>query len=176
MSKKRDYAAEYKRRIDRLTAAGFSKTQARGHVKTKVIDDGKGGQRRINLERTVTVENIRAKVQTARDKAFGGNPPERRQRGETKTAYEDRIATARAESIVNRVTGTVAEMVEDIADSAIDFLEDIGEAFEGHDYDADYEAASDEVDYSWDDMDSFLEEMRDEGLSEHDAHDLWFGY
>jgi uncharacterized protein YoaH (UPF0181 family) len=155
MSRKRDYAVEYAKRIERLMAEGFSRSQARGHVKTKEITDTKTGQTRtIKLERSVRLEHVRARVQADRARAFGGNPPQR-QRGETKIAYDDRLAEMRQETFDDREP------------------EDFGDV----DYDNEPEDYSDyESEYSWDNFDDFRDEMLDEGLNEHEIYELWFGY
>ena len=136
---KRDYRAEYARRISRLEAQGFSRSQARGHVKTKTIDDERGGRRTIRLERSIRTERVREKVETDRRAAFGDLP--KRERGETAAHYDKRLDDARKEH-------------ERSAE-----------------YDPDREPA-----YDWDDFEGFLDSMLDDGLNEHEAYDLWFGY
>lgn len=136
---KRDYRAEYARRIERLTSQGFSRSQARGHVKTKRVDDGRGGKRVVRLERSVRTERVREKVETDRRAAFGDLP--KRERGETAAQYERRLDVAR----------------RDFERSA--------------EYDPDREPA-----YDWDDFEGFRDSMLNDGLNEHEAYDLWFGY
>jgi len=97
MAKRRDYRAEYARRIERLTAEGYSRSQARGHAKTKQIRDAKTGQTRsVRVERPIRVERVREKVERARREAFGGELPKRK-RGESPREYDDRLAGIRVE-------------------------------------------------------------------------------
>jgi hypothetical protein len=88
---KRDYAAEYRARIARITAQGYSRSQARGHAKsqTKTRDDG--SKYTVRLERSIRTERIRDRVQADRTRAFGGEVPERRRRGESAAQYRDRL-------------------------------------------------------------------------------------
>lgn len=127
---KRNYRAEYQRRIERLTAEGYSRSQARGHPKTRTKRDVDTGRvYKVKIERSIRVERVRDRVEADRRAAFGGELP-KRQRGESQGAYEGRLASLR---------------------------ESAGE-------------------YDWDDQDSFMDDMRDEGLSEHEGFDIWFGY
>lgn len=51
-SKKRDYRAEYKRRIARGKARGLSRAQAAGHPKVKrIVTKDKKGRKRVRIER-----------------------------------------------------------------------------------------------------------------------------
>lgn len=125
----RNYREEYRRRIERLEAQGFSRSQARGHAKTRTKYHDDGAAYKVKIERPVRVERIRAKVEEDRRQVFGGELP-KRQRGESPAAYESRLETLR-----------VAQGL-----------------------------------YDWEDQDDFMEAMRDEGLSEHEGFEIWFGY
>jgi hypothetical protein len=125
----RNYREEYRRRIERLETQGFSRSQARGHPKTRTKIHDDGTRYTVKIERSIRVERIRTKIETDRRRVFGGELP-RRQRGESRQAFENRLETLR-----------VAE---------------------GY--------------YDWEDQDGFMEMMRDEGLSEHEGFEIWFGY
>ncbi len=127
----RDYRAEYRQRIERVTAQGFSRSVARGHAKTKVKHTDDGQPYRVKVERPLRVERIRARVEADRRKAFGGDLP-KRQRGESPAAFEARMDAARDAAARTR--------------------------------------------FDWDDMESFLDMARDEGLTEHEGHEIWNGY
>jgi hypothetical protein len=92
--RKRDYRAEYKRRLERAKAKGYSKDVARGHPKK-----GRAGIRAANflripvgssigLEERDTRGRVKIVVDDAR-KRFGRRP--KRKRGETIADYEERL-------------------------------------------------------------------------------------
>jgi hypothetical protein len=74
-AKKRNYKAEYKRRIARAKARGFSVSQARGHAKP--------------TELSITAENMRMVVGKDAKRVFGRKP--KRLPGEDVFAYPERL-------------------------------------------------------------------------------------
>lgn len=90
--KKRDYAAEYRRRIDRAQAAGYSKSVARGHPKRNEVSLRIAKRLKIPPQETALIAAAKQKIKRGvrRDKVrvFGSRVKRKRKVHPDTVTYE----------------------------------------------------------------------------------------
>lgn len=163
--KKRNYRAEYKRRIERALAKGYSRRLARGHARegevspraAKYLSGVLGRPVRVGEDygNIANVSSLREYVQVDAVRVFDGRVPKRGRINPDTGNVTQRRPNEDVESYLKRTQGWDPE---DAADYALR-LEELKKR---------------DGAFRWENEEEFIASMQANGLNDRDAYSFWF--